>query len=93
MKNLRVELTAGGKSLTEVKIQREIFQGDTLSSLLFAIAMMLLSCIFRKCIGGYKLHRSQGLLCPGVVAPDRVLSIGQKRRCWVDVETRVGHST
>ena len=28
MKNWRVELTAGGKSLAEAKIQRGIFQGD-----------------------------------------------------------------
>ena len=30
MKNLRFELTAGGKSLSETKIQRGIFQGDAL---------------------------------------------------------------
>ena len=40
MKNWRVELTAGGKSLTETKIQRGIFQGDELSPLLFIIAMI-----------------------------------------------------
>ena len=37
----RVELTAGGKNLAEVKIQRGIFQGDALSPLLFVIAMIL----------------------------------------------------
>ena len=31
MKDWRVELTAGGKSLAETKIQRGIFQGDALS--------------------------------------------------------------
>ena len=31
MKNWRVELTVGGKSLMEKKIQRGIFQGDALS--------------------------------------------------------------
>ena len=30
MKTWRVELTGGGKSLTEAKIQRGIVQGDTL---------------------------------------------------------------
>ena len=40
MKNWRVELTAGGRSLAEAKIQRGIFQGDVLSPLLFIIAIM-----------------------------------------------------
>ena len=33
MKTWRVELTAGGRNLAEAKIQRGIFQGDTLSPL------------------------------------------------------------
>ena len=59
MKNLRAELTTGGKSLAEVKIQRGIFQRDTLSPLIFLIAMIPFNHIFRKCTGGYKLHKSQ----------------------------------
>ena len=59
MKNWRVELTAGGKSLAETKIQRGIFQGDAVSPLLFIIAMMPLNHILRKCTAGYKLSRSQ----------------------------------
>ena len=59
MKNWRVELTAGGKSLAKTKIQREIFQGDALSPLLFLIAMMPLNHILRKCTAGYKLSRLQ----------------------------------
>ena len=59
MENWRVELTAEGKSLAEVKIQRGIFQGDALSSLLFVKAMVLLIQILRKCAGRYKLHKSQ----------------------------------
>ena len=52
MKNWRVELTTGGKSLAETKIQRGIFQGDALSPLLFIIAMMPLNHILRKCTAG-----------------------------------------
>ena len=52
-------MTAGGKSLTETKIQRGVFQGNALSPLLFIIALMLLGYILRKCIAGYKLSRSQ----------------------------------
>ena len=58
-KSLRVELTAGGRNLTETKIRRCIFQGDALSPLLFIIAMMSFNHILRKCTAGYKLRRSQ----------------------------------
>ena len=37
MKNCKVELKTGVKTLAEVKIQRAIFQWDALSLLLFAI--------------------------------------------------------
>ena len=59
MKTWIVELTAGGKSLAETKIQRGIFQRDAQSPLLFIIAMMPLNHILRKCTAGYKLSRSQ----------------------------------
>ena len=59
MKTWRVELTAGGRSIAETKIQRDIFQGDKLSPLLFIIAMMPLNHKLRKCTAGYKLSRSQ----------------------------------
>ena len=59
MQTWRVELTAGGQSLAEVKILRVIFQEDALSPLLFVIAMMPLNHIFRKCTAGYKLSKLQ----------------------------------
>ena len=55
----RVELTAGGKSIAETKIQRGIFQEDALSPLLFIIAMMPLNHILRKCAAESKISRSQ----------------------------------
>ena len=59
MKTWKVELTAGGKSLAEAKVQRVIFQGDELSPLLFIIAMMPFNRILRKCTVGYKFTKSQ----------------------------------
>ena len=59
MKTWKVELTPGGRSLAEAKVQRGIFQGDALSSLLFIIAMMPLNHILSKCTAGYKLSKSQ----------------------------------
>ena len=59
IKTMRVELTAGGRSLAETKSQRGIFREDALSSLLFIIAMMPRSHIPRKGTVGYKLSRSQ----------------------------------
>ena len=58
MKNWRVELTARGKRLAEVKIRRGIFQGDVLSPLSYVITMMSLNRLLRKCTGGYKHHKS-----------------------------------
>ena len=55
MKTWRVQLTAGGKSLAEAKIQRGIFQGDALSPLLFIIAVMPLTHILRKSTAGQNL--------------------------------------
>ena len=59
MKTWKVELTAGGISLAEAKVQRGIFQEDALSPLLFIIAMMPLHHKLRKRTVGYKLSKSQ----------------------------------
>ena len=59
MKTWRVEMTAGGKSLTKTKTQRGIFQADELSPFLLIIAMMPLNNILRKSTAGYKLSKSQ----------------------------------
>ena len=49
MKIWRVELTAGGESMAERKIQRGMFQGDTQSPLLFVVVMIPLN-IYLVCI-------------------------------------------
>ena len=55
MQTWRMELTAGERSLAEMKIHGGIFQGDTVSPLLF----MPLNHILRKCTAGYKLSKPQ----------------------------------
>ena len=59
MKDLKVELTAGGKTLAEVKIKRGIFQGDALLWLLIVIEMMPLNHILKKPTGDYKFTKLQ----------------------------------
>ena len=53
MKNWKVELVAGGQTEADVKIQRYILLGDSLSLLQFAIATMPLNYILKKCARGY----------------------------------------
>ena len=79
MKNWRVDLTAGRKTLAEMKIQRGIFQGDGLSPLLFVRAMMPLNHIFRKCTGSYKLTKSQEKVNYQMYMDDIKLSQKRKR--------------
>ena len=57
MKNQKAEITASGKTLAELEIQRVIFQLDVLSPLLFVIAMMPHNHIFRKGTGSYKFTK------------------------------------
>ena len=58
MKNWLLELTEG-KTLTEVKIQKGIFQGDALSPFLFVIAMISFNNLPRKRTGGYEFTKLQ----------------------------------
>ena len=69
MKNWRVQLTAGGKSLTEEKTQNGIFDEDALSPLLFLIATPL-NHILRRCTGGYKFHKPQEKITPLMYVDD-----------------------
>ena len=55
MRNWKTELTSYGASLGTVNIRRGIFQGDSLSPLIFVICMIPLSKVLRKSKAGYRL--------------------------------------
>ena len=54
MKKWRVMLCAGNSELGEVDIKRGIFQGDSLSPLVFVLALIPLSLILRKTKAAYE---------------------------------------
>lgn len=59
MKSWRTELSACGELLGEVKINRGIFQGDTLSPLLFVISLIPMTLVLRDINIGYYLYGGQ----------------------------------
>ena len=48
MEQWKLSLTSNGKDLGEVDAKRGIFQGDSLSPLLFVLCMIPLSLVLRK---------------------------------------------
>ena len=66
MEQWKTELTAYGNSLGSIAIKRGIFQGDSLSPLLFILCMIPLTMILRKAKAGYEFKgRQQPLIIHG----------------------------
>ena len=59
MEKWKVMLCSGNSALGEVEIKRGIFQGDSLSPLVFALALILLSLILRKAKAAYEFSESK----------------------------------
>ena len=59
MKKWNTVLECGGRDLASVEIKRGIFQGDSLSPLLFIICLIPLSVMLRDAKQGYTLNRPQ----------------------------------
>ena len=59
MEKLKVMLCSGISELGEVEIKRSIFQGDSLSPLMFVLALIPLSLILRKANAAYESSESQ----------------------------------
>ena len=54
MQHWRLSLTANGEDLVKVNLKRGIFQGDSLSPLLFVLSIVPLSLILKKANACYK---------------------------------------
>ena len=61
MQRWKTRLEYEGKQLGEVRIKRGIFQGDSLSPLMFVMAMILMTCVLRKTKPAYTLKNKSKL--------------------------------
>ena len=59
MEKWKVMLCSGNSELGEVEIKRGIFQGDSLSPLVFVLALIPLSLILRKAKAAYEFSESK----------------------------------
>lgn len=57
MNRWRVQLNSGNRMLGEVRIRRGIFQGDSLSPLLFVMCLVPLTFVLRKMVVGYRFGK------------------------------------
>lgn len=57
MKEWKTELTSGGEVLGEVRIKRGIFQGDSLSPLLFVMVLIPLTMVLKSTGLGYRFSK------------------------------------
>ena len=60
MEKWKVMLCSGNSKLGEVEIKRVIFQGDSLTPLVFALALIPLSLTLRKVKAPYEVSESKG---------------------------------
>ena len=81
MKNWRVELTSMGQKLGEVNIRRGIFQGDSLSPILFVMALIPWSTVLNKTKVGYGLVNNRGKINHLLYMDDLKLR-KELRRTW-----------
>ena len=59
MEKWKVILCSGNSKLGEVEIKRDIFQGDSLSPLMFVLTLIPLGLILRKAKAAYEFPESK----------------------------------
>ena len=59
MKQWKLSLTSNGNELRDVKVNRGIFQGDSLSPLLFVLCMITMSLVLRTVKAGYEWGKKE----------------------------------
>ena len=74
-----MELGTVGQTLTEVKIQRDIFKGYLLSQFLFVMAMMPPTYLLKKCTIGKKFTQSLEKINIYIMMKSRYLSYRKKK--------------
>ena len=62
MERWKTEIWTGGKVLCKVNIKRGIFQGDSLSPLLFVMSPIPVTLVLRKVRVGYDLGQGRGIV-------------------------------
>ena len=60
MEKWKVMLCSGNTELCEVEIKRDIFQGDSLSPLVFVLALIRLSLILKRAKAAYEFSERKG---------------------------------
>ena len=59
MEQWKLQLRSNGEDLEEVDVKRRIFQGDSLSPLLFVLSMVPLLLILRKVNANYEWRKKE----------------------------------
>ena len=89
MEQWKLSLTRNGEDLGEVDVKRGIFQGDSLSPLLFALSMVPLSLIRRQINTSYEWGKKEYKLNHLLFMDD--LKLFSKREKQMDTLVRTVH--
>ena len=88
LKQWMTELTAGNQVFQgEVCIKRGIFQGDSLSPLLFILTLILLTLVLRKVKAGYNLWNGLPTIIHPLFMDD--LKLFGKSENWLDIHVLI----